>query len=152
MLVPSKRRLWHGKCLSTCEITFECQARLKKSLWAILAHGINARFWRGFIGNSGKEHRRHFPAHLRGLMTGHSDRETEQSPKGLDSQSDGLNQGCLAMIGKLLDLALLLSVCLSSDESGEIDRCKVLAKEIRERERAVTVTCAPLPKGTCSGL
>jgi len=51
------------------------------------------------------------------------------------------------MIGKLLDLALLLSVCLSTDGPGEIGRCATLAKEIREHERALTSDLRSVAQG-----
>ncbi len=38
----------------------------------------------------------------------------------------------------MLEIALSLSVCISTDEPGEIDRCEILAKEVREQEKALT--------------
>jgi Na+/phosphate symporter len=71
-------------------------------------------------------------------MSNGSDRESEQLSKGPDSPSDALNQGCLIMIGKLVEIALSLSVCLSADRPSEMNRCETLAKEVRECEKDLT--------------
>ena len=71
-------------------------------------------------------------------MLNGSDRESGQSLNAPDSQSDGLNQGCLIMIGKLMEIALSLSVCISSDGPNEMDRCEILAKEVRDQEKVLT--------------
>jgi Na+/phosphate symporter len=71
-------------------------------------------------------------------MPNGSDRESGQSLNAPGSQVAGLNQGCLTMIGKLMEIAFSLSVCISSDGPNEMDRCEILAKEVREQERALT--------------
>jgi Na+/phosphate symporter len=71
-------------------------------------------------------------------MPNGSDRESGQSLNAPGSQAASLNQGCLIMIGKLVEMALSLSVCISSGGPNEMDRCEILAKEVREQERALT--------------
>jgi len=66
------------------------------------------------------------------------DLESGQSSKRPDSQSAGLSQGCLIMLGKLVEIALSLSVCISADGPTEIDRCETLAKEVRDHQRVLT--------------
>ncbi len=41
------------------------------------------------------------------------------------------------MIGKLAEIALSLSVCISVDKPGEIDRCEALVKEVRGQGKAL---------------
>jgi Na+/phosphate symporter len=71
-------------------------------------------------------------------MLNRSDREGEQSLKAPALPPTSLNKGCVIMIGKIMEIALSLSVCISSDGPHELERCEVLAKEVRERERTLT--------------
>lgn len=102
-----------------------------------------------FRQNSLEQQRTSFDHHLRmrGPMRNGSDRKTAHSSKMPDSQSAGLSQGCVTMIGKLLDLAGLLSVCVSTGGPHEMDLCETLAKEVRERERALTSDLRSVPEG-----
>ena len=68
-------------------------------------------------------------------MTNGSDRENHNLSEVSGSQSATLTQGCLIMIGKLIETTLSLSVCISADEPDEIGRCETRAKEVREHER-----------------
>jgi Na+/phosphate symporter len=71
-------------------------------------------------------------------MTNGSDRENHHLSEAPDCRSATLTQGCLIMIGKLIETTLSLSVCISADEPDEIGRCETRAKELREHERALT--------------
>ena len=71
-------------------------------------------------------------------MTNGSDWEIHRLSEASDLQSATLSQGCQIMIGKLIETALSLSVCICADEPDEIGRCETRAKEVREHERALT--------------
>jgi Na+/phosphate symporter len=71
-------------------------------------------------------------------MLGDSDRKGEERAVAYGALPVALNEGFLVMTGRLVEMAFLLSACISSHDASRMNRCEMLASEVREQEKALT--------------
>lgn len=67
-----------------------------------------------------------------------SDREREEPADAHGPLPAAVNEGFLIMTGRLVEMAFLLSSCITSHDDSRMNRCEMLAKEVREHEKALT--------------